>query len=148
VSDLTIAATGAKVLVGWVALEYGKTVDDTWSVYRRSFDSGATWSGVGQLSPRSGPRSWDVTIDYRAGKWIATFYRCLVIECTATTPLVVYLRQSTDGATWGPTVRVSQSGLSAAYPGGSTFVGKLLVAYTAYATHTSPPAAWVRAGTP
>jgi hypothetical protein len=148
VSDLTVAATGAKVLVGWVAFDYGKAVDDSWSVYRRSFNSGVTWSGVGQLSPRSGPRSWDVTIDYRAGKWIATFYRCLVMECTSTTPRVVYLRQSADGATWGPTVRVSQSGVVSAFPGGATFAGKLLVAYTVYADHTSLPAAWVRAGTP
>jgi hypothetical protein len=147
VDQTTIAATGGIVVAGWVAMEFVPE-DDSWSVYKRSTDSGATWSGVRQLSPRTGPRSWAMTIDYRSGTWLGTFERCVTADCSAGADRAVYLRTSADGATWGATSRVSQVGPEEAFPGGATTAGRLLVAYTTHATSGDPPTAWVRAGTP
>jgi len=118
-----IAATGGKAVVGWTAF----TSTDNWSAFRRTTDKGATWASARELAPRSGPPSFEPTLSYRGGLWIATYTRCVLNDCAQS---AIYHRDSANGSTWNAVSRVSPGSLGQAFTGGATLAGKQIVAFT------------------
>lgn len=135
-----IAARGSTAVVGYAGYSSG----DEWTVYRRTGDKGATWAAQAVLSPRTGYPSFQPTLAFRGGRWLATFERCLNQACDSS---AVYLRVSTNGSSWGTTSRAS-SGASGTWAAaaGATYAGKILVLYDAVRTDDTSHV-YVRPGT-
>jgi len=132
-----IAASGRTAVVGWGAM----SSTDTWSAFRRTTSRGSTWASARQLAPRTGPPSYEPTLTYQGGLWIATYTRCVLEDCVKS---AIYHRDSPDGSTWGPVTRVSQGSLGQAFTGGATLAGKQIVAFTGLPEDFSSSNVYVR----
>jgi hypothetical protein len=124
---LTITAAGTHAYVASTVIN---TYPNWWKVvYRRTTDSGVTWSPLMDLSPAAWT-GYGAHIALQRGIVRAVFQRCLPVEsgCVDTR---TYYRQSSDGTSWTALEEIPPEDLGGS-PVGIAFADKVLVLYAAF----------------
>ena len=142
---LSAVAAGDRAYVAFTVENAGQT----WTRYRRTANSGASWSSPIDLSVPSANPSLIPELALKAGVLHAAFEQCGDPSCATS---AVYYRSSANGTTWSAAEKVSHNGPEWAYPGGVGFAGRIIVPYSADNGGTDPfgpnSDVFVRTGTP
>jgi hypothetical protein len=111
----SLAASGTKVLIAYTVLPAGSV--NGHAAYRRSGNSGKSWSAPAAFSGGSARPSGSPVVAFRSSRWRVAFTRCIDVGCDEQQ---VYYRQSADGSLWGVTTKVTSGPGSLQVPVGVT----------------------------
>ena len=145
IDTMTATAVGERAFIGFTVHEGTQS----WTRYKRTNNSGGTWSAQLDISPPSANPGLSPELTLQGSNLYAVYEQCVMANCNGTK--VMYRTKTLSGA-WSAPVQASHSGPAWASPAGVGRATKILVLYAADNGETSPyepnSDVYVRPGTP
>jgi hypothetical protein len=117
-----LVASGSTVVAGYAIY----TGTDIYTAFRRSTNSGSSWSAAAALARIVAPPSYQPVISMVSGTWRVAFEQCLDPGCAASN---VYYRESADAVSWSAASQATDGPNEYQSPVGVTFTDATVLTF-------------------